>query len=132
MVERVATCRCGQLVAVCTGGPVRVSVCHCLDCQKRSGSAFAAQARFPAECVGMTGDWREWSVVGEGGGGATFRFCPQCGATVAYVSDSMPGLTAVPVGAFADPDFPPPTVSGYEERRHPWVAVLGDTVEHVD
>ena len=30
----------GQLTASCTGEPVRVSVCHCLDCQKRTGSAF--------------------------------------------------------------------------------------------
>ena len=44
----------------------------------------------------------------------------------------MPGLVAVPVGAFADPAFPPPTVSGYEERRHRWVEVTGSSVEHVD
>ena len=36
--ERVATCRCGRVQAVCVGDPVRVSVCHCLDCQRRSGS----------------------------------------------------------------------------------------------
>src|SRR3546814_12386839 len=42
-----ATCRCGQLRAVCEGEPVRVSVFHCLECQKRSGGAFAAKEGWP-------------------------------------------------------------------------------------
>ena len=54
-MERVASCRCGQLTATCRGEPVRVSVCHCLNCQKRSGSAFAAQARWPDDQVTITG-----------------------------------------------------------------------------
>ncbi len=63
---------------------------------------------------------------------ATFRFCSTCGATVAYVNQGMPDVTAVPVGAFADPLFPPPAFSVYEDRKHPWVAVLGDDIEHMD
>jgi hypothetical protein len=132
MVERIATCRCGQLQAVCTGEPVRISVCHCLNCQKRSGSAFAAQARFPAECVIIRGETAEWSVVGESGARADFRFCPRCGSTVVYASEAMPGVIAVAVGAFADPGFPAPAFSGYEERRHPWAVIAGDDVQHFD
>ena len=48
---QTASCRCGQLTATATGEPVRISVCHCLVCQRRSGSAFAAQVRFPASQV---------------------------------------------------------------------------------
>ena len=50
-MTRTATCQCGQLAVACEGDPVRISVCHCLDCQKRSGSSFAAQARFPVDKV---------------------------------------------------------------------------------
>lgn len=132
MTHRIAGCRCGQLRAACAGEPVRVSVCHCLECQRRTGAPFAAQARWPLDQVQMTGDFREWSRVGDSGGRATYRFCPACGSTVAYVNDGMPGLIAVPVGAFADPSFPAPRVSVHEERKHPWVAVLGDGVEHMD
>ena len=123
--RRIAACRCGQLKAECVGEPVRVSVCHCLDCQRRSGSAFAAQARWPSDDVKLEGDSRAWETKG-----ATFRFCPACGSTIAFTIDALPGLTAVPVGAFADPSFPPPAFSNYEERRHPWVAILGDGIEH--
>ncbi|SEM78647.1 Uncharacterized conserved protein [Sphingomonas gellani] len=132
MVERIATCRCGQLQAVCQGEPVRISVCHCLNCQKRSGSAFAVQARFPQQRVRIVGQYNAWSVTGDSGSTATFRFCPTCGSTVFYSSDALPDLIAVAVGAFADPTFPPPTVSGFEARRHPWVVVAGEGVEHFD
>ena len=60
MTERMASCRCGQLKAMVTGLPVRVSVCHCLNCKKRSGSAFAVQARWPAEQVTIEGQSKTW------------------------------------------------------------------------
>jgi len=129
-ITRHASCRCGQLSVTCVGDPVRISVCHCLECQKRSGSAFAVQARWPEANVRLTGTFKEWSRVADSGRRATYRFCAVCGATVTYTNEGMPGVTAVPVGAFADPNFPPPRFSVYEARKHPWVAILGDDVEH--
>ena len=132
MTRRVATCRCGQLRGTCIGEPVRVSVCHCLECQKRSGSAFAAQARWPHERLALTGEYNEWSCIGDTGMSATFRFCATCGATIAYVTEGMPDVTAVPIGAFADPAFPPPEYSAYEARKHSWVTISGNAIEHFD
>ena len=130
MSKRIATCRCGQLQAICQGEPVRVSVCHCLDCQKRTGSAFAAQARWPDDRVTVTGKSETWGRVADSGHKATYRFCPLCGSTVTYVIEGWPGVTAVPLGAFADPNFPTPKFSVYEHRKHSWTTVLGDDVEH--
>jgi hypothetical protein len=130
MGTRTATCRCGQLSAVCEGEPVRVSVCHCLACQRRTGSVFAAQARWPNEQVVVRGDAKTWTRVADSGHRATYSFCPNCGSTVAYVIEGWPGLTAVPVGAFADPSFPAPRYSVYEDRKHSWAGVLGDDVIH--
>ncbi len=127
---RLAACRCGQLRAEVTGDPVRISVCHCLECQRRSGSAFAVQARWPDDCVTLLGKVTSWTSVGDSGTAATFQFCPVCGVTVAYVNAGVPGLTAIPVGTFADPNFPAPQYSVYEERRHEWVAIVGDGIEH--
>lgn len=39
-MERTAACSCGSLAITTTGEPRRVSACHCLACQKRTGSAF--------------------------------------------------------------------------------------------
>jgi len=129
-VTRTASCRCGQLTAQCVGEPVRVSVCHCLECQKRSGSAFSTQARWPESQVTVSGEAKIWTRVADSGRRATYRFCPHCGSTLAYIIEGWPGVVAVPVGAFADPDFPAPRFSVYEHRKHPWVAIVDDKVEH--
>lgn len=123
MIVRHAACHCGQLSATVRGEPVRVSMCHCLACQRRTGSTFGVQARFAKENVELTGESSSWTRVGDEGGSATFHFCPRCGAIVHYFIAGMPDSIAIPVGAFADPTFPPPTFSVYEERMHPWTAV---------
>jgi hypothetical protein len=130
-VSRTATCRCGQLRAVVVGEPVRVSVCHCHACQLRSGSAFAAQARWPNEAVSITGEARVWQRAADSGRVARYSFCPECGSTVAYVIEGWPGVTAIPIGAFAGTPVPAPRFSVYESRQHYWAAVLGDEVEHL-
>lgn len=129
---RTATCRCGRLSARCEGEPVRISVCHCLECKRRSGSAFSAQARWPVERITLSGEAKEWSVVGESGGVGTFSFCPDCGGAGWYVIDRMPGVVAVPIGNFADPTFPAPEYSVFEERKHAWVEIVGEGVERYD
>lgn len=127
---RRAACRCGRLSAECRGEPVRVSVCHCLACQRRTGSAFSVQARFPEEAVVITGEARAWRRVGDAGSTVEYGFCPECGSTVFYRVAEQPGLFAIPLGAFADPSFPGPRFSVYEERRHAWVEIVGDEVQH--
>lgn len=131
MPIRLASCSCGKLTATTTAEPVRISVCHCLACQRRTGSVFGAHARFPEEAVTIEGDSTEYVRVGDEGSAARFHFCPLCGATVFYRLDAVPGVVAIPVGAFADPEFPPPRVSIYEERMHRWLH-LADGIEHID
>jgi len=60
-----------------------------------------------------------------------FHFCPDCGATVFYTLSAVPDVVAVPIGAFAEPAFPSPTVSVYESRRHPWLTMTA-AMEHHD
>ena len=129
-MTRTAQCRCGRLRAQCDSEPVRVSVCHCLECQRRTGSAFAAQARFVDDKVRISGASKQFVRIADSGAKVTYWFCPECGSTVAYVCASMPGLTAIPLGAFADPDFPAPEFSVYERSKRPWVDILGEGVEH--
>ncbi|WP_310467492.1 GFA family protein [Sphingomonas sp.] len=131
MTVRTASCRCGQMKITATGEPVRVSACHCLDCQQRSGSAFAVQARWPVEQMEVAGEYKSWVQTADSGNRITFHFCPECGSPMHYVIDGkFEGLVAIPVGAFADPSFPPPTFSVWERRKHPWVEISGDKVEH--
>jgi hypothetical protein len=131
MTDRAASCRCGQLRATVTGDPVRVSVCHCLDCKKRSGSSFAVQARWPVDQVRIEGNSKSWSKLADSGNRITFHFCPECGSDVHYKIDGkFAGLVAIPLGAFDDPYFGAPSFSVWEKRKHGWVEISGEGVEH--
>src|SRR5438132_2770742 len=101
MTGRIASCSCGQLRLTCAGEPVRISICHCLECQKRTGSAFGSQARFPREGVTIQGQASRWTRLGDSGEAITFSFCPVCGSTVYWEPSAAPDLVAVAVGAFA-------------------------------
>jgi hypothetical protein len=131
MPTRHAVCCCGQLSVTTTGEPVRISICHCCDCQRRTGSPFGAQARFDLTGTTIEGESSSWLRTADSGNRIAQHFCPVCGSTVYYLPEQEPGLIAVPVGGFADPAFPNPTVSVYESRRHPWVGIPAD-IEHHD
>jgi hypothetical protein len=131
MNTRRATCSCGQLNVETQGEPKRVSICHCLACQRRTGSVFGAQARFPRSHVNIQGEAKQWVRVGDEGSKISFHFCPTCGSTVYYaVAGYDEESIAIAVGAFAEPGFPAPTFSVYEERMHSWVGLPLD-IEHM-
>jgi hypothetical protein len=132
VTERTASCRCGQLRAIVEGDPVRVSVCHCLACQKRTGSALSAQARWAQECFQVEGRSREWVRTADSGQQTTYHFCPECGSTVYYGGGNFPDLVAIPLGALDDPYFETIDYSVWERRKHGWVDILGESVEHLD
>ncbi|MGH6929236.1 MAG: GFA family protein, partial [Dongiaceae bacterium] len=75
---RLASCSCGQLRLTCTGEPVRISLCYCLECQRRTGSVFGMQARFPrAQVAAVEGRATQYVRAGDSGEPITFHFCPQ-------------------------------------------------------
>jgi hypothetical protein len=129
-MHRTATCSCGQLKAIVSGEPIRIAMCHCLACQRRTGSVFSVQARFNADDVTISGASHAYERVAESGNRLTFQFCPICAATVHYTNTGAPGTIGIPVGAFADPDFPGPTFSVYETSKHEWVPLPGEEVVH--
>lgn len=125
MATRDAACHCGQLRLQVDGDPFVVSLCHCLACQRRTGSAFGIQAAFEAEQVRVSGQYKDYSRISDEADRKehAFHFCPECGSSVFYTETDEPDLVVVMVGAFADPSFPPPTEAGYDVRRHQWVGL---------
>ena len=88
------------------------------------------QAAFKADQVHISGRFSDFTRISDEADrkAADFHFCPDCGSQVFYTEPTDPDLIVVSVGSFADPSFPPPTESGYDSRRHPWVG-LPDTIE---
>jgi hypothetical protein len=81
--------------------------------------------------VRIEGRATEYVRLSDEGEARTFHFCPECGSTVFWRLANPPDVIAVPVGAFADPAFPPPMISVYESRRHAWLE-LPAAMEHCD
>jgi hypothetical protein len=125
MTTREAACHCGQLRLEVAGDPFVVSICHCLACQRRTGSAFGMQAAFHAHQVQVVGRFNDFTRISDEADrrAHAFHFCPDCGSQVFYTEADDANLVVVSVGSFADPSFPPPTESGYDFRRHPWIGM---------
>ncbi|MGE0240188.1 MAG: GFA family protein [Parvibaculaceae bacterium] len=119
--ERSASCACGALSVTCLSEPVKVSLCHCLACQRRTGSVFGIAAFFERRHVRVDGEARRFSRPSDSGFPVIFHFCPRCGSTVFWEPQRKPDVVAVAAGAFADPEFPQPDQSVYEDCRHAWV-----------
>ena len=143
MANRKASCNCGRLSLALEGpDPQRITVCSCYECQRRTGSVHAVQARIPREQVTIQGESRSWTFPSEGAepatfrscdsGGTTYHFCPECGSTVYWDIAVAPDVVGVAVGSFADPTFPPPFGSGFEAYAHPWALNLSVLSTHLE
>jgi hypothetical protein len=97
---------------------------------------FAVQARLPIEHVTIEGKSTTWTFPNDSGkpatfrscdsGGATYHFCPECGSTVYWDISAAPDFLGVAVGAFTDPTFPPPMISGFEAYGPAWAMTASD------
>ena len=121
MTRRTATCACGQLRAICSGEPHKVSLCHCPACQRRTGGPFGVAVFFPREAVSVEGEASIYRRAADSGFYVVHRFCPRCGSTVWWEALRLPDRVAVALGAFADPHFPGPSQTVNAESRHTWL-----------
>jgi len=102
-------CLCGSVRLQALGEPLRVGICHCLDCRKHHGALFHASAIYPGERV---------STVGVT---ASFRgrfFCPKCGSSVYSCSGSE---IEIHLGSLDEPDQFKPTYELWTVRRERWL-----------
>ena len=96
-------------------------MCHCLACQQRTGSVFGVQARFSEDQVRIEGRSTEYLRLSDE---------PRMRRDGLLPGDA--GRDRRSVGALADSAFPSPTVSVYEDRRHPWVELPPSIELHYD
>jgi hypothetical protein len=125
-----ARCLCGALKLTLREPAKLVVACHCFACQRRTGSPFSVGAFYAIDTVEISGAATEFVHVGDSGRRVRIHFCPTCGSTVYWKADAVPSMIGVAVGALADPGFPAPELSIFEQSRHHWVRIDGE-VEHL-
>src|SRR6516162_11874791 len=88
-MDRTTRCQCGALRAKVTGEPVRVIICHCIDCQGRTGAAFSYNVRFERTQVQLEGTGCCYEREARGSRKIRNYFCPTCGTTVYWETGSL-------------------------------------------
>ena len=100
-------CVCGAIRFSAAGDPLRVTVCHCQWCQRRTGSAFGIELVFDPDRIEMSGDSpaRYRHVSDESGRWLEIEFCGQCGGNLGFTLQAAPEIRTLPAGAFDDPSW---------------------------
>lgn len=125
-MRRSAQCQCGVLKVETEADPSAVVVCSCSACQRKSGSVFGAGAYFAKNELHISGESREYVRVADSGSPFHEFFCANCGSALHWYSERDPERIGVAVGAFADPHFPAPSRSVFDEMKHDWVVFGND------
>lgn len=129
---KTAACACGKLTVTASAPPQFTHACSCLDCQRRSGSAFTYSAFFDEAAVRVDGPSQTWrSSSSQAGRWSDVSFCPTCGVSVFMRLEALPKIVCVAAGCFADREFSPPGKLFWTSRRHHWLE-LPDGIERVD
>ncbi len=114
-------CVCGAIRFVCEGEPLLVAHCHCRDCQKSSGAAFATVVVVPrAGFRLLKGKPAGYVYRGDSGQNLTRQFCAQCGAPLFTEVESMPDAWIVRAVAFDEPSRFVPQMHIYTASAQPW------------
>ncbi|MEZ5912142.1 MAG: GFA family protein [Paracoccaceae bacterium] len=109
MPDQHGGCLCGAVRLTVQGEPLRVGICHCLDCRKHHGALFHASAIFDASAVQVTGRTRDYSGR---------HFCPVCGSSVfGRTGDEV----EVSLGCLDSPDRYRPSYELWSIRREAWL-----------
>lgn len=113
-----AGCLCGELRIEIRGAPLRVGICHCLDCRKRQGALFHTFAVFPLAAATVTGEPRIYK---------SRRFCATCGSPV---FDVFGDELELGIGALDMPDQLAPTYECWMVRREKWLPAFDVAHRH--
>ena len=109
MTQVTGGCLCGAVRITAKGQPLRVGLCHCLDCRKHHGALFHASAIFPDSAVAVTGDTHHFKGR---------HFCPRCGSSVFGRSGDE---VEVNLGTLDAPDQFTPSYELWTIRREAWL-----------
>lgn len=129
MAQIEGGCLCGRVRYRVDAEPGFVGICHCTDCQKFGGSAFATVIGVPAASVTVTGTLKTFTKLGDSGKPIHRRFCPECGSGIVDEGDALPGVAMVYVGTLDDRSWVKPQAQIYCASAQPWV-LLGGEMKH--
>jgi hypothetical protein len=122
-VVREGGCSCGAVRYRLTTDPLFVHCCHCLNCQRQTGSGFVVNVLIEAERVEIVGEAPAAVDVPRDDGSAQEIFrCPDCQVAV-YSRYGHPGVYFIRAGTLDDPASVCPDVHIFARTKLPWVSL---------
>ena len=120
-VPREGGCACGAVRYRLTSEPLFVHCCHCLNCQRQTGSAFVVNLLLEADRVELTsGDPQPVDVPRDDGSTQQVWRCPGCQVAV-YSRYTSPRVRFVRGGTLDEPRAITPDVHIFTRSKVDWV-----------
>ena len=120
-------CACGAIRYETEADPVVMLNCHCRDCQRATGSGYAAIMVVPKADVRVSGEPRYHRIVGKAGKAVERGFCPNCGSQVLAKLERMPDVLGLQAGSLDDPVRYRPSMDLFTASAQPWDHLGPDT-----
>jgi hypothetical protein len=120
-------CHCGYLTFEAEADPQQVSVCHCIDCQAGTGSAFRVSIRVPGNAFKMLSGvpTQYLKTTAESGKPRLQTFCPKCGSPIySTAPGDNPDSYILRVGTLRQRDQLAPKQQFWCRSALPWVTEL--------
>ena len=114
-------CLCESVTYQCSSEPEATMLCHCLECQKWTGSSYATMCLFEDKNISITGKLKEFKVTTDSGNLMSKFFCPECGTHIFESSAWLPNYTALAAGSLNDQSLIKPSAQCWTKRMLPWV-----------
>lgn len=120
-------CACGKVRYRMTTGPMFVHCCHCLDCQRQTGSAFVLNALIETDRVeALQGEPYPVTMPTDSGRPHRIFRCPDCQVAVWSEYGGAKAFRFVRIGTLDTPSALKPDVHIYTRSKQPWVALPAD------
>jgi hypothetical protein len=117
-------CSCGAVRYRLNSAPMFVHCCHCRDCQRQTGAAFALNALIETDRITLlSGKPQPVGMPTDSGRPHHIYRCPTCQIAVWSEYGGLAKLRFVRVGTLDDPDALPPDVHIYTRSKLPWVVL---------
>ena len=120
------SCLCGQVKYKATAVPLFQAHCHCQDCRKNGGSAFAALVFVPKESLSWQGETKTYLHKADSGHVMTKHFCPQCGSQLFGENDAKTDRIHIKVGTITNAAWFQPQCNVWASSRLPSTPVNPD------
>lgn len=122
-------CQCGKLRYRVNQPPLMIYCCHCTNCQRISGSAFAISATiFESSFEFTSGEAGKTAWVSDAGNQRYGYICSDCGTRIAHGQEPSIGVLSLRAGSFDDTSWVEPAGHIWTSSAQDWVRFADDDI----